>query len=329
MNIVSGIVQQPTKLLLYGVEGVGKTTLVSQLTAIGVNPLFLDTEAGTLKVNLHRIQISNLAAFEAHVKDFIEHKHRFNALVVDTITGLEPMVEAVVLQNTRKKRMGDFDYGKGSVFLREEFDRLLFDLLDQVVAAGFHVILVGHAEVQRTQLPELVEGFDRYQVALDKKVSATLRQWVDHVVFANWDYQVVENSKEETRGVQGRGRALHAVHTAAFDAKNRAGLTDKLAWDPKAFAPLFSAEVKPSPSKESIELQAKFREVLAEFDSRVQVTAFIKSRYSAFNGENWEVIDDNYIKAVLKRTAEFKTAINEFSNSTTAATTAPEPTTAE
>ena len=61
----SGVLASPTNLLLYGVESIGKTTLVSPPTDL--NPVFLDTEAGTPRVNLERIPVSTKAKLAAVV----------------------------------------------------------------------------------------------------------------------------------------------------------------------------------------------------------------------------------------------------------------------
>jgi AAA domain len=305
MNITSGPIARPTKLLIYGVEGIGKTTLISKLKQLGVRPLFLDTEAGTLDVDCQRTPVTKFAELETTVTEFIQDD-QFNALVVDTVTSLEPIVEAAILERTKKKRMADFEYGKGSVLLREEFDRLLLLVFDPVIAAGKHVIFIGHSEVQRTQLPELIEGFDRYQVALDKRVSATLRQWADHVFFANWDYAVVENSKDEARGVQGKGRALYTTHTAAFDAKNRAGLSDKLEWKVESLTPLFKPGKAP--------LAERWDEFVKAFGTPdpTNLFRFLRSRFPTFNEGNFSVVPANYVKGALNRPDEFRSAINEF-----------------
>src|ERR1700751_5392347 len=321
MNITSGPLIQPTKLLLYGVEGLGKTTLISRLAELGMHPLFIDTEQGTLKVNLKRIQIKTQAEFEALIKWFISEKHELDTFVLDTVTGLEPIIETTILERTKKKRMGDFEYGRGSILLREEFDRLLFLGLDEIIKAGFDVVMIGHYQIQRMQLPEFLEGFDRYELAMDKRVSATLRQWCDHVLFANWDFAVVENQRDESRGVQGKGRLLYTTHAAAYDAKNRAGLPEKLEWDIKRLADLFNLQ-KPAEQpaenngqKEHHDAWVKLMVTIDAVQWKPEVlTAFFQSRFPAFKSmdTDWAVVPLEYIRAATEKSEAFKTMINEF-----------------
>ena len=52
------------------------------------------------------------------------------------------------------------------------------------------------------------------------------------------------------RGIGGKERVLFATHTAAYDAKNRHGLADKLLPTMNYFAPVFGAQVTTAPASE-------------------------------------------------------------------------------
>ena len=49
------------------------------------------------------------------------------------------------------------------------------------------------------------------------------------------------------RGIGGKERVLFATHTAAYDAKNRHGLADKLAFSIEALAPVFGVAKSSAP----------------------------------------------------------------------------------
>lgn len=51
-NIKRGVQQRPQRVIIYGPEGVGKSTLAAGLPA----PLFLDTEEGTQHMNVDRMR---------------------------------------------------------------------------------------------------------------------------------------------------------------------------------------------------------------------------------------------------------------------------------
>ena len=51
MKISNGKVIRPQKVVIYGSEGIGKSTLAAQFP----NPLFIDTEGGTAQLDVRRI----------------------------------------------------------------------------------------------------------------------------------------------------------------------------------------------------------------------------------------------------------------------------------
>jgi hypothetical protein len=308
LGLSNGILTKPIKVTLYGVEGIGKTTLVSQL-APTKKPIFFDTETGTIRVNCQRMLIGNKTQFDQGIEYLLTTKHPFDTLVIDTITGLEPMMEQVVLAKSKKKfeRMGDFEYGRGSIYLREEFDRVLYLQLDEIIRHGLNVILIGHAQIQRMQLPELIEGFDRYELAMDKKVSASIRQWSDHVLFANWDYRFTENERGDTRGIAGKNRVLYTQHTAAFDAKNRGDLPEKLEWNAEKLLTLFPAIPILPANQEQWET---LRKLLAGKVSDEDLFAFLQPRFPAMRSlEDFAVIDAKFLDFAIKENERFINAI--------------------
>ena len=76
---------------------------------------------------------------------------------------------------------------------------------------------------------------------MSKSVAPLLKEWADLVLFANYVTRIAEKDSGKTRGVGGKERVLYATHTAAYDAKNRHGLPDKLPFSIDALAPVFGS----------------------------------------------------------------------------------------
>ena len=70
MNITSGIIKSAQKVVIYGPEGIGKSTFASQFP----DPLFIDTEGSTKKLNEERTQLAGEVA---------EYKERLSAVQED------------------------------------------------------------------------------------------------------------------------------------------------------------------------------------------------------------------------------------------------------
>ena len=143
----------------------------------------------------------------------------------------------------RKKSIEDFGYGKGWVIVAEQFGRFLTQC-DALVAVGFHVVFVAHIKVQRTSPPDLTDGYDRWELKLSKQVAPLLKEWCDALLFVNFDTLTTQGTDGRTKAVGGRKRIVHTERSAAFDAKNRYGLPEKLPLSIDSLAPLFAEPPK-------------------------------------------------------------------------------------
>lgn len=50
-TVSSGVIHAPVKVVLYGPEGIGKSTFAAKFPS----PVFIDTEGGTKKLNVNRL----------------------------------------------------------------------------------------------------------------------------------------------------------------------------------------------------------------------------------------------------------------------------------
>jgi hypothetical protein len=126
------------------------------------------------------------------------------------------------------------------VILAEEFAKFLASL-DALLARGMHVVFLAHSTVRKFEAPDQAGSYDRFELKLSKQVAPLLKEWADVVLFATYVTRTVEKDSGKLRGVGGKERVLFANHAAAFDAKNRHGLPDKLSFTVEALAPVFGA----------------------------------------------------------------------------------------
>lgn len=256
------------KVVIYAPEGFGKSTLASRFP----EPLFFDVEDSTSQMDvarLSRADLPDLRSFESALLE-VAKARPCQTLVVDTIDWLEQMaVDAIVAEAKSDKIQGieDFGYGKGYTILREKLTIQLAKL-DEVIAAGIHVVLLAHSKVVKFEPPDGAGPYDRYELKLSKQVAPLVKEWADAVLFGNWRTQVKERDKHESgaqfKGVGGKERLLYCNRTAAWDAKNRHGLGDVEKWEiatvERAFCsvgapwatsggPVSAPEVKPEAAK--------------------------------------------------------------------------------
>ncbi len=251
--VTRGKVSSPYRLLVYGVDGVGKSTFGSDAPA----PVFLGTEDGTDHLEVARFPVpqSWSEVLEA-VRTLTADPGDFKTLVLDSLDWAEPLLWRDVCANagvTTIEEVGG-GYGKGYTAAVDGWRVLLAALERLQRERGLHVVLLAHSIIKAFKNPE-GEDFDRHILALNEKAAGVLRQWCSGVYFANYETFAVKDKAKRVRGVSTGARLLYTQRTAAYDAKDRYGVPESvpLAWADfeaaaKAQAPadpeVLTAEVK-------------------------------------------------------------------------------------
>ena len=225
LNIKSGKVPRPQKIIVYGPEGIGKTTFAASFP----DPVFIDTEGSTYHMDVRRVdKPSSWTELLTTVKQFAASPDICKTVVIDTADWAEQLCVAEVCAKSQKQSIEDFGYGKGYAYLQEEFGRLL-NALEDVVSAGMNVVVTAHAKMRKFEQPDEMGAYDRWEMKLTKQLAPLIKEWADMVLFANYKIYVVATDKEgKKHKAQGGKRVLHTSHHPCWDAKNRHGLPDEL-----------------------------------------------------------------------------------------------------
>jgi adenylate kinase family enzyme len=228
LNITKGKVTGTAKrLVIYGPEGIGKSTLATRIP----NSLVLDYEDGTKEIDCARHLVSDWRNGEAAINSLIANQQGIAAVIIDTADWCERMLIENMLKRSGKSSIEDYGYGKGYTALQEEFSRFLA-LLDRLIEKGVHVVFVAHSTVKRMSPPDQTDGYDRYELKLTKQVAPLIKEWADAILFVKFKVQIVEGSDGKLKAQGGKDRVMYTTHSPAWDAKNRYGLADEL---PMAF----------------------------------------------------------------------------------------------
>lgn len=242
--VTSGVVNAPVKVVLYGPEGIGKSTFAANFPA----PVFIDTEGGTKRLDVARLPApTSWAMLLDEVDEVARGGVACGTLVIDTADWAERLCVEAVCARFKVKGIEDLGYGKGYTYSKEEFGRLL-DALEEVIAAGKNVVVTAHAAIVRFEQPDAVGSYDRWQMKTSKQVAPLLREWCDMLLFANYKTVVEKagsgpNAKNKASGGK---RVLYTTHTPCWDAKNRFSLPDELPLDYAAIAPCLAGTAEPA-----------------------------------------------------------------------------------
>lgn len=188
MEVLKGQTLTAPKLMLYGLSGVGKSSLAAKLK----RPLFLDFEGGLNYLGVDRTpQYLDLDEF---YKDLVElyrkaesGKREYDTIVIDSVDWLvRKVVEKAAgidkhnLTETLNRSNGG--YGNGKQVLENQIRTMLLPLLVSLNKQGYGICLVAHAE--RKDLMD-ADGVDTERIApkIDTNTMNVFVEWCDNVFY--------------------------------------------------------------------------------------------------------------------------------------------------
>ena len=226
-SITKGREQQPPRIMIYGSEGVGKSTFAS----LAPNPVFVQTEDGLSEIDTSKFPLAR--TFDDVVMQLQavrDEQHEYGTLVIDSVDWLERLVWDRVCADYGVKSVekADGGYGKGYVHALTYWRQIVSILNDIRSKRGMAVILIAHAAVERFEDPEHA-AYDRYTPRIHKKACSLICEWVDAVLFASRRLRVDSTTgKAAPVGADGGERILRTNGSPACIAKNRFGLPTEL-----------------------------------------------------------------------------------------------------
>ena len=251
MQINSGKLSRTQKCVIYGCEGVGKSTFAPKFP----KPLFMDLEGGTAHLDVNRAEVASWENIISTIDELIENSQGFQTLVIDTADWAERMCSAYLCKKYKKTGIEDFGYGKGYQYLAEEFAGMLAKLTE-LQNSGMHIVVLAHSTIRKLELPEENGTYDHYELKCSKTVSPLIKEWADGLLFANYRTFIQASASGKGKAVGGKERVLYTEHTAFCDAKNRWGLTGVLPLTFESVAGVFCSKL-PKTSKISNEEESQ------------------------------------------------------------------------
>lgn len=257
-SVVTGKRDAPDRILLVGVEGIGKSTF----GACAPSPIFLAAEDG-----IRHLDVASFPEPKTYqdVLDAIQTlattEHPYKTLVVDTLDWLEPVIAAAVCERNGWENPETPGYGKGWVAVTAEWRTLLLWLDRLRAVKGMEIILLAHASLRTITNPSGPD-YSRYEGKLNKGALALVKEWTDVNLFAIHEEFVNKGKGEMKAKVTASGRRIvHTERAAAWDAKNRHNLPPTLPLDYAEYAAARNADRVASPealANEAAELLARW-----------------------------------------------------------------------
>ena len=276
MEITKGIQKVPIRTVIYGQEKIGKSTLASNFP----NPVFIDTEDGTMNLDVSRApKPQSWTALLGTIDSLNKNQQGFKTLVIDSVDWAQALCVQHILAAHPKDGVAlnsieELGYGRGYVYLAEEFGRLLTALTELTKATGMHIVVVCHAAIRKFELPEEGGTYDRWELKLERRpasgtsVQAIVKEWADLLLFASYKTMVIEQESGKKKA-SGEKRVLRTQHTAVWDGGNRYNLKPEIPMVWESLEHLFSdttvaqapkPKAKPTPATKKQEAPAPAQE---------------------------------------------------------------------
>jgi hypothetical protein len=253
LKINKGKQQRARRVLIYGENGVGKSTLAAQFP----KPLFLNIEDGIGDLDVHATDVIR------SISDFMgamihSSETDYETIVVDTVDWLEKLIFNDVAAKAGKKTIDDIGFGKGYQAVEQQW-KALFEGFAYLWGQGRHIVFTCHEQIEKFTNPD-GDSYNYWKPALHIKGSGCVTEWCDEVLFVR--YRTLTRQMDEGFGnkraiaIGGKDRIIVCNKNASVEAKNRLGMPDEvpLAFDSirkflpvvsKSFVPQNAAQVEP------------------------------------------------------------------------------------
>lgn len=239
-SIVRGRTHEPDRILVYGVEGIGK----SCLGARAPEPVFIAAEAGVHHLDVPRFpQPESFDDVLACLRTLYAEDLGYRTLVVDTIDFIDDLIHAQAREESGMSPEKWVAYGAGVKVAKPYHERFLAALESLRRHRAMEIILIAHAQTKNFNNPAGAD-YTRYTVNVAGDATATTySRWVDTVLFYNYE-DVVKKGEgiERSKGVTTGRRLLHTARLPAWDAKCRWNVPEEIEVSgPDAYAPYAEA----------------------------------------------------------------------------------------
>lgn len=244
-SISKGKANRPPRIILLGVEKIGKSTFAAGADS----PIFLPVKGEEGIDDLDVAKFPSLRSYSEVLEaigSLFNESHDYGTVIIDSASTLEPLVwdETCKRENATSIEKVNGGFGKGYTealsYWREITDGL--DALRTDKAMGS--ILIGHVATKSIEDPT-AGTYTTFEWDINKKAAAMLYRWADVILFANTETIVRTEdagfNKKSKRGVGQGDRFLFTQKRPAHPGGGR-GVYGQIPYKlPLSWAALYEA----------------------------------------------------------------------------------------
>lgn len=226
-EILTGRKMSPLRGIIYGDNGIGKTTFASS----GLKPFILDMEGNCGHIDAPSFRISDLESFNDALNELIKNEYDYKTLAIDSLDSLQVLLGDSISKRYTPQELG---FGRSNGIWAKEIKNITTKLEYLNEFKGMNVIFTAHWKVKTANNP-MTEQYDRYDLRINEEMRTGFCNWVQFIVLATKD--VIMDGKEGGFGKKQakniERRVLHTRGTPAYYGKNVYDLppTIPMDWD--------------------------------------------------------------------------------------------------
>lgn len=182
------------RILLYGMEGIGKSTFAANFP----DPVFVQTEDGLGNIDCAKFPLAQSAEDAFNQLDALR-RSEFQTVVVDSLDWLERLIWDQVAKDAKVDSIEKLGYGKGYVIALTYWRKIL-DVLTALHAQNKIVLLLAHALAEDYVDPEV--NLKRFTPRLHKTARSLIAEYVDVILLATRQYGAAKGDANNPRIVR-------------------------------------------------------------------------------------------------------------------------------
>lgn len=212
--IIRGKTPTAPRLLVYGQEGIGKSTFGAAFPSA----IFVQTEDGLNNIGAERFPLAKTFGDVLNALDLlITEEHAYKTLVIDSLDWLERLIWDKVCVDYKVKSIEALGYGKGYV-VALNYWRDVLNRVDALHASkSMAILFLAHA-VSEDYTDAEIANLKRFTPRLHKSARSLIMEYVDAALLATRQFGAAKGE------IGNNPRVLKTDAAPTQAAKNRYGL---------------------------------------------------------------------------------------------------------
>jgi hypothetical protein len=229
-EISTGKKMSPLKVIVYGDNGIGKTTFA----ASSKNPIIIDLEGNCNHIDAPKQRVSSLNDFEELLNALIAQEHDYKTLVIDSLDSLEILISEKITNNHTTQELS---YGKSSAIWARYIKEIITKLEKLSNLKGMNIVFTAHWKVKTANNP-MTEQYDRYDLRISEAMRTGFCNWVQCILLALKEVLLEEKNatgfgKKKAKNIE--RRVLYTRGDPTYYGKNVFDLPEKIQLDWEQF----------------------------------------------------------------------------------------------